>query len=455
MRANGKMSESELEKVSMLLWCMVNRGTEIFNTLYPNDGDIENMFEQTDDDEEDEEVDEEDANAVAAAAARAGERAAQRGAAIAANPPLTLAAVLRKFDEYCLPQKNLAMESFKFHTIAQREKQSFGEFEMELRTQLQYCGFECSCKKSYADRMLRDRIIVGVYDKKLQMKLLGGKDEPLSEIVNKCKVFEAAAANKRVLGKRNDKSEAKVNAVEATSLSVELVRNRPHLCYNCGRRYTKEHRESCPALKVECRGCGKIRHFQQYCRSTKTDKSAANRADAKSDSNEKSVKQVGWNDFGSEYIIDESLLDEYSSANLKRIVDICSIRTNNCKPCAIHSIESWSKTYRIEIQLIKFKLDTGADVSCIPKHKINEIQLTKNVLTDYGSNKLHIHGTIKLTCFDTERLTECSVLFHVVDEACEPLLGLPEYLSLGLIKRVATVQSLPSDAQSFVERHRE
>lgn len=79
MRANGKMRESELEKVSMSLWCMGNRGTEIFNTLYPNDGDIENMFEQALAEDVDGEEDEIAAiGADAAAVAEVNERNAAR-----------------------------------------------------------------------------------------------------------------------------------------------------------------------------------------------------------------------------------------------------------------------------------------------------------------------------------------------------------------------------------------
>lgn len=104
----------------------------------------------------------------------------------------TLANVIKAFDDYCLPRKNIAMEAFKFNMIVQKEKQSFSSFETELRTQLRYCDFECSsCHMSYANRMLRDRIIVGVQDKKLQLKLLDGKDDPLSKVVDACKVFEA------------------------------------------------------------------------------------------------------------------------------------------------------------------------------------------------------------------------------------------------------------------------
>lgn len=42
-----------------------------------------------------------------------------------------------------------------------------------------------------------------------------------------------------------------------------------------------------------------------------------------------------------------------------------------------------------------------------------------------------------------------------MDDSFEPLLGLPECLSLGLVKRVLTVHTLPSDRSTFVDANRE
>lgn len=229
MRATGKMTGTDLDKTSALLWYMGDRGEEIFDTLYPNDGDIASLFVEPEENEE--EGDEQPA-------------------------ALTFDDVLGSFDDYCLPQKNLAIESFKFHTIMQKEKQNFAEFETELRTQMKYCEFDCeSCGQTFADRMLRDRIIVGIHDKKLQLKLLDGRDEALLNVIEKCKVYEVAYANKRLLEKGSEKVDAKVDAVDAAASSTDVVRK--YNCFNCGRPFAPNHLENCPAKDVDCRSCGK------------------------------------------------------------------------------------------------------------------------------------------------------------------------------------------------------
>ncbi|XP_037809239.1 uncharacterized protein LOC119602003 isoform X2 [Lucilia sericata] len=166
MLANNKNNEPEPNKIATLLWLIGKRGSE---TTTNNTADANAV-----------------GNNSAAVTDRIDNYAVQR----------TLAQVITAFDEYCLPRKNLAVEAFKFNMIVQKEKQSFSDFETELRTQLQYCEFSCaSCHSSYADRILRDHIIVGIQDKKLQLRLLDGNDEPLSKIIQICKTLETAAEN--------------------------------------------------------------------------------------------------------------------------------------------------------------------------------------------------------------------------------------------------------------------
>ncbi|XP_017485039.1 PREDICTED: uncharacterized protein LOC108373626 [Rhagoletis zephyria] len=165
MIANGKMGRPDNEKIAIFIWLLGEQGIAIYNTLYPNDGAEKSMLG----------ID------MSAPTEETPDAVQQR----------TLNEVMKSFDEFCVPRKNIAMESYKFNMISQKERQSFTEFETELRKQIQYCEFKSDCGKRYEDRMLRDRIIVGVHDKKLQLKLLDGRDETLAKVVDTCKVFEA------------------------------------------------------------------------------------------------------------------------------------------------------------------------------------------------------------------------------------------------------------------------
>lgn len=170
MISSGKSTQAEPTKIASFIWLIGTRGATIYNTLFPNDGSTDALLGTKRTVRHVPEV-----PAVAAATgvpaqpavpARDEEVITQR----------TLDEVLQAFDRHCIPKKNVAMESYKFNGIAQNEKQTFAEFETELRTALRRCEFTCTCGVSYEDRMLRDRIIIGVHNKDLQLKLLDIRD---------------------------------------------------------------------------------------------------------------------------------------------------------------------------------------------------------------------------------------------------------------------------------------
>lgn len=225
MIANGKMAKPEKEKIAIFIWLLGEQGVAIYNTLYPNDGSELSML------------------------------GVNIPAATEANPNAVrqrkLDEVIKAFEEYCVPRKNVAMEAYKFNMITQKEKQSFAEFETELRKQIQYCEYSCSCGIKYDDRMLRDRIIVGVHDKKLQLKLLDGRDETLAKVIDTCKVFEAANQHKQML-------EAKqVVATIATEDEVNVINQPKRFCFNCGQQWDVQHKLVCKAKELTCRNCAK------------------------------------------------------------------------------------------------------------------------------------------------------------------------------------------------------
>lgn len=163
MLASGKDTDPERKKIATFLWLAGRNATEICSTLFPNDGTADGMVGN---------------NAPAVAPENENEPPANQVVR-------TLKVVIDVFEKYCILRKNITMESFKFINIVQQEKQTFADFEMELRKQIQYCEFKCECGQSYENRMLVDRIIIGVNDKKLQLKLLDTKNEKLSDVVDK------------------------------------------------------------------------------------------------------------------------------------------------------------------------------------------------------------------------------------------------------------------------------
>lgn len=183
--ASGKNKEDEKTKISFFLTYIGEKGIEIYNTLFDKPFDP--------DDDEDEFLDASDADA--ADAANRTDNGSNEN-----TETISLKLVLEKFEEYCLPKKNIVMESFKFNIIVQKENQPFSEYLTELRTQMKYCDYTCAkCKEPYTDRMLKEKLILGLFDKKLQIKLLETSKNTLGDVIEKCKIAELAVTNKKLL----------------------------------------------------------------------------------------------------------------------------------------------------------------------------------------------------------------------------------------------------------------
>ncbi|XP_055923792.1 uncharacterized protein LOC129954124 [Eupeodes corollae] len=242
MMATGKNEESETKKIATFLWLIGPAAMEIYTTLFPNDGTTDGILGNQ--------------NAVAPGNEQAGEGDNQAEE----RQSRTLEEIIIAFDRYCIPKKNVTMETFKFNQILQKEKQSFTDFETEIRKQIQFCEFGCACGVSYEEKMIKDRIIIGVYDKKLQLKLLDGRDESLQNVISVCKASEAANANKVLL----DRGAIAQKAYSVEQQQISAINRR---CYNCGDDFTPSHLRSCKANGVTCRCCGKQGHYQRLCKS--------------------------------------------------------------------------------------------------------------------------------------------------------------------------------------------
>ena len=306
MIASGKSAETEATKIATFIWLIGAQASNIYNSLFPNDGTEESLLGTqrighiVPADEE---------NNIAAHVEQV---VVQR----------TLNDVLQRFDEHCIPQKNVTMESYVFNTTVQKEKESFGEFETRLRTQIRRCDYICTCGVSYEDRMLRDQIIIGVSNKQLQTKLIDGHNYTLAIVTEKCKSFEATSANKNLLERK-------------TTISTIITSDEPavhtinRFCFNCGETWTPKHVESCKAKGQTCKCCGKTGHFQRMCRR----KTHNNNNNGSVNNARRNVSALNWADQGKSLDNNKMLTRTHSNKNHK-----FNFRINSVK-------SKWTKEY--------------------------------------------------------------------------------------------------------------
>ena len=70
--------------------------------------------------------------------------------------------------EHHTPPPSVTVQRFKFNSRSQRDGESVAEFVAELRRLSEHCKFEVTL-----DDMLRDRLVCGIRDVRIQRRLLG------------------------------------------------------------------------------------------------------------------------------------------------------------------------------------------------------------------------------------------------------------------------------------------
>ena len=95
--------------------------------------------------------------------------------------------VLGKSEEYCSPKKNLTLLRFQFFTYRQEEEQPFDDFVTHLRKLCKECGFG-----ELHDSLLKDIIIIGLCNKRLQERLLREPDISLATTIQHCQANEVS-----------------------------------------------------------------------------------------------------------------------------------------------------------------------------------------------------------------------------------------------------------------------
>jgi len=89
--------------------------------------------------------------------------------------------VVKWFNEYCQPKKNIIFQRFKFGGCIQKEGQSVDEFVTELKTLASQCEFK------EEDNMVRDSIVFGIGDTDTKNKLLCMENLTLEKAESLCR----------------------------------------------------------------------------------------------------------------------------------------------------------------------------------------------------------------------------------------------------------------------------
>lgn len=363
--------------------------------------------------------------------------------------------VIKAFEDFCKPKKNPIYERYLFYKRKQKDGEPFDAFLMDIKRLARTCAFT-----DRENEMLRDQIVMGIYDNKVQRRLLETSDLTYEQAVEKGRQGESTKEQSNTMSKSsevneirsNDKGNRYTNHVADSHRNNKQHSNNNNNSNNKGQhnrnsnantssnkndkraytQYRQDRRQqsqntsnndsrnnckfcnfahkfgtkNCPAFGKTCNSCSKSNHFSSVCRlknvSTIT---PHNDSDYDFDDN-------------NEFLI-ETLFRETSETD-----DAYSY--------------PWIERITIEKSSVPFKIDTGAGVDVVPLSVLKriapqtEINRTSITLRAFAGEVIRPIGTCSLFCSFHD--LSLRVKFAVVDFDCTPILGLKSCIRFNIVK---------------------
>ena len=337
------------------------------------------------------------------------------------------ATLLKKFDTYCEPRRNVVYERYEFWSRNFKTDEPFDTWVTFLRNKAKQCEFG-----EQQDSLIRDKIVYGIRDLAVKERLLREPDLTLGKCLDICRSVESSRQQAKSMMSQVESTEpAEVNIVKkktfhnfrqgnsqsshAHSRKFQITK-----CYYCGDSHTKG---KCPAFGKTCGKCGNKNHFASVCRGAgRTDNKHRERSHgSRQQKYGKSVHALEMLDKGSDGLF------------------IGALNTSSHK---------WQEVLLVEGMGCHFRLDTGADANVMPMATVaklgldNQLSPTKQPLRAFGGSRIMPLGVIDLQTVCKRTGISLMLQFYVTDTADIAILGNQACEDFGLIHRVFAVDSV-------------
>ena len=317
--------------------------------------------------------------------------------------------VKTKFEAHFIKRRNSIFERAKFNQRRQEEGESADSFITSL-----YCLAEHCAYGTLHDEMIRDRIVVGLLDANLSMKLQMDPELTLDKAVTLARQSEAIKQQQKVVRGVVGSNPPGVGAItrqqphQGGDRPKRQTHPKPTLpqatCTRCGRS-PPHTRQQCPAREAICHKCAKKGHFQSVCKSSKK------------------VAAVQAADDDGEFLGTVTAQVQTSTGKV--------------------GTDPWMVELLLNGSPVQFKIDTGADVSVIPESTFKRLsgitlQQASRSLSGPSQQPLQVCG--QFTAILSQGATAVEEEIYVVQGLETALVGRPAIEAMGLISRVNMVE---------------
>ena len=307
--------------------------------------------------------------------------------------------VKTRFDEHFVVLRNVIFERAKFNRRRQEEGETVDLFITALYALAEHCDYG-----TLKDQMIRDRIVVGLQDLKLSEKLQLDPELTLTKAINQARQsdFKESTETKKEVDAVKSRKTPKFKKESASSGAKKPFKNTSthppsNRCDRCGKS-PGHARTNCPAKDATCHKCSKRGHWGAVCKSSKT------------------VSEVKEEDY--------EFLGEIGTET---------------------SGKFWSVDLTLNNSSVRFKIDTGADVTVIPERIYKTLQplpsLAESSKTLFGpaETTLPVRGCFTGTIQRGDKTSQQEIF--VVPGARQALLGRPAIEALKVVEKVNEVEA--------------
>ena len=324
------------------------------------------------------------------------------GLPLSTEDRLDLSKIINAMETFCIGERNEVFESYTFHKRNQKLGESIDAYFTELKQMARKCDFQDE------DRMIRDRLVIGIADDQTRKKLLEKKKLSLGEALDICRAQEQATTHAKEMSSTENRVDRMQSGFKRKTPKRDnkVFTGSPVTSTRC-RRCGKIHMAGkCPAKLATCYNCNKRGHFAQLCQN-KLGKAKVN-------------------------ALDLSVSDE--DAFLGTVTS---------------TIESpWKAMISLNGKRVVFKIDTGADVTVIPEGLVpHGIQLTPTSRRFYGPGHLEVVAVGKFSAeLQLMSGNKATQDIYVLKGQKEALLGRPAIQALDMIQRINLITE-PEDVR--------
>ena len=238
---------------------------------------------------------------------------------------------MEKFEQYFVRRRNVIYEHSKFNQSVQESDETVGLFIIALCRLVEICNYS-----ELTDKMIHDRIVVGIRDNLVVERLQLDPELILEKVIQVTRQNEALKPQKATV--RAQQQEQPITVVNVITSKQRLPPTRGNYrnnyrpptidkldsqCGWCGRAFHPVNQ--CPAIDAICRKCQKKGHFQHMC--------------------------------GSKLVAAVSV----ESTDYEFLGTITSSHVDSAEAGG----KPWMICLQMNNQLMEFKIDSGADVTVI------------------------------------------------------------------------------------------